>query len=99
MCCHNKNIQLWLFFLGKTELFEQPSNICIFIFICVCVCVCVCACVRVSVSLYMHIYMYMYKVKLATVVKGDPKAPFSVATTLRCKGEYNSFLWIALLYP
>ena len=26
--------------------------------------------------------MDRYKVKLATVVKGDPKAPFSVATTL-----------------
>ena len=32
--------------------------------------VCVCVCV---------------KVKLATVVKGDPKAPFSIATTPRCK--------------
>ena len=26
------------------------------------------------------------KVKLATLVEGDPKAPFSTATTLRCKG-------------
>ena len=26
-------------------------------------------------------------VKLATVVKGNPKAPFSVATTPRCFGE------------
>ena len=24
--------------------------------------------------------------KLATVVDGDPKAPFSIATTPRCKG-------------
>ena len=25
------------------------------------------------------------KVKLATVVEGDPKAPFSIATTARCR--------------
>ena len=31
------------------------------------------------------------KVKLATVVKGDQKAPFSIATTLRCRGGYYSF--------
>ena len=30
------------------------------------------------------------KVKLATLVEGDPNAPFSIATTLRCKGEYYS---------
>ena len=38
----------------------------------------------------------MSKVKLATVVKGDLKAPFSKATTPRCKGEHYSFPWIAL---
>ena len=27
------------------------------------------------------------KVKLATIVEGDPKAPFSIATTPRCTGE------------
>ena len=31
------------------------------------------------------------KVKLATLVKGDSKAPFSIATTRRCKGGSNSF--------
>ena len=35
------------------------------------------------------------KVKLATIVEGDPKAPFSIATTPR---RY-SFSWIAPLYP
>ena len=39
------------------------------------------------------------KVKLATLVKHDLKAPFSIATTLRCRGEHNSFPWIAPLYP
>ena len=34
-----------------------------------------------------------------TVVEGDQKAPFSIATTLRCRGGRNSFPWIAPLYP
>ena len=40
-----------------------------------------------------------YKVKLATLVKGDPKAPFSIATTPSCRGGRYSFPWIAPLYP
>ena len=43
--------------------------------------------------------MFKYKVKLATIVKGDPKVPFSIATTLRRKGGHYSFPWIAPLYP
>ena len=39
------------------------------------------------------------KVKLTTLVEGDPKAPFSIATTLRCRGERNSIPWVAALYP
>ena len=39
------------------------------------------------------------KVKLATIVEGDPKVPFSIATTPRCRGGRYSFPWIALLYP
>ena len=39
------------------------------------------------------------KVNLATVVEGDPKVPFSIATTPRCRGERHSFPWIAPLYP
>ena len=38
-------------------------------------------------------------IKLATVVEGNPKAPFSVATTPRCWGGRYSFPWIVLLYP
>ena len=41
----------------------------------------------------------LYKVKFATVVEGDPKPPFSIATTPRCRGECYSFPWIASLYP
>ena len=39
------------------------------------------------------------KVKLATIVEGNPKAPFSIATTPRCRGGRYSFPWIAQLYP
>ena len=39
------------------------------------------------------------KVKLVTIVEGDQKAPFSIATTLRCRGGHESFPWIASLYP
>ena len=42
---------------------------------------------------------FFVKVKLVTVVKGYPKAPFSIATTSRCRGRCFSFPWIALLYP
>ena len=36
---------------------------------------------------------------MATVVKGDQKAPFSIATTPRCRGGCYSFPWIAPFYP
>ena len=37
--------------------------------------------------------------KLATLVMGAPKAPFSIATTPRCRGGWYYFPWIAPLYP
>ena len=43
-------------------------------------------------------YMYI-KVKLATLVEGEPKASFSIATTLRYRGGRYSIPWIAELYP
>ena len=39
------------------------------------------------------------KVKLTTLVEGDPKVPFSIATTLGCRGGCHSIPWIAPLYP
>ena len=36
--------------------------------------------------------------KLVTLVKGDPKVPFSIATTSRCTGGHYSIPWIAPLY-
>ena len=49
--------------------------------------------------IYIYIYIYSKKVKLATIVKGDPKAPFSIATTPRCRGGRYSIPRIAPLYP
>ena len=37
--------------------------------------------------------------KLATIVEGDPKAPFSIATTPRCRGGRYSIPRIVPLYP
>ena len=34
-----------------------------------------------------HIYIYIYIYKLTTLVAGDPKVPFSIATTPRGRGE------------
>ena len=38
------------------------------------------------------------KVKLATIVEGDPKAPFSIATTPKCREGCYSFSRISPLY-
>ena len=39
-----------------------------------------------------------YKLFLVTVVEGDLKALFSIATTPRCRGGRYSIPWIASLY-
>ena len=31
--------------------------------------------------------------------RGQPEAPFSISTTLRCRGGCYSFPWITPLYP
>ena len=38
------------------------------------------------------------KVKLAAVVEGDQKAPFSISTTPKCWGGRDSIAWIAPFY-
>ena len=44
-------------------------------------------------------WLFIWKVvKLATVVEGDQKAPFSIATSPSCVGRY-SISWIAPLDP
>ena len=37
------------------------------------------------------VIIYVSKVKLATIVEGNPKAPFSIATTPMCRGGRYSF--------
>ena len=54
-----------------------------------CVCECVCVCVNIN----------NIKNKEVTVVEGDPKAPFSIATSPRCTGERYFFPWIVQLDP
>ena len=44
-------------------------------------------------------HTWLVKVKLVTIVKGKPKAPFSIATRPRCRKGCYSFPWIAPLYP
>ncbi len=39
------------------------------------------------------------KSEVGDLIEGAPKAPFSIATTPRCRGERYSFPWIAPLYP
>ena len=46
----------------------------------------------------MYVFLEVVLVKLVTVVEGDPIAPFSIATTPRCRGGYYSIPWIAPLY-
>ena len=38
-------------------------------------------------------------VKLVTLIEGDLKTPFSIATTPRCRGGHYSIPRIAPLYP
>ena len=58
------------------------------------------SCFLISYShIHTHTHIYIYKVKLATIVEGDPNAPFSIAATPRCRGGRYFFPWIAQLYP
>ena len=41
----------------------------------------------------------IFHIKLATIIVDEPKAPFSLTTTPRCRGEWYSFPRIAPLYP
>ena len=51
---------------------------------------------HISVLSYLFSFFFL---KLATIVEGDPKAPFSIATTPRCRGGRYSIPRIAPLYP
>ena len=49
-------------------------------------------------NIHTHTHTHIY-VKLAIVFKGNLRALYSIATTLRCRGGHYSFPWIAQLYP
>ena len=62
--------------------------------------------IKVKVLIFLFTFFQFYSVvsrdsksKLASIVEGEPKAPFSIATTPRCKEGRYSFPWIAPLYP
>ena len=48
--------------------------------------------------IFTNAYILICEVKLATVVEGDHKAPFSIATTPSCTGGRYSFPRIASLF-
>ena len=52
-----------------------------------------------SINFNHNYYIYISKVKLTTLVEGDLKAPFSIATTSRCREGRYSIPWFAPLYP
>ena len=57
--------------------------------------------ILINISLWYAVFaglQFIY-IKLATVVEGDLKGPFSLATTPRCRGGRYSFSWITSLYP
>ena len=49
-----------------------------------------------EILLYIYIYIYICS-SSPTVVEGDLKAPFSIATTQKGMGACYSFSWIATL--
>ena len=53
---------------------------------------------RQNVSLSFNQTYFWVVVKSATAVEGDPKAPFSIATTPKCRRGRYSFPWITSLY-
>ena len=44
-----------------------------------------------QLSYFLSLDDYLRSVKLVTVVEGDPKDPFSIATTPKCRDGHNSF--------
>ena len=53
---------------------------------------------RKKTDVYVYRRQFYMKVKLATVVEGDLKAPFSIAAILRRRGGRYFFPWIAPLF-
>ena len=77
----------------------------------ICKCVCMYACMYVYRCVYIYVYVCIYMCAYVCVclcisfyeackcLQGQKKAPFSIATTPRCRGGRYSFPWIAPHYP
>ena len=53
--------------------------------------ICIYKCTYMYIHTYTYIYIYIYIyiyacISWPTIVKGDPKAPFSIATMMKCRG-------------
>ena len=55
--------------------------------------------IKLSNSSYMCMKILLNVVKWATVINSDYKAPFSIATTPRCRRGRYTVPWIAPFYP
>ena len=47
----------------------------------------------------LQLHRNLLQLIILSKVEGDPKVPFSIATTPRCRGERHCILWIAPRYP
>ena len=56
------------------------------------------ACINEYMYKYICMNIYVSKVNLETIVEGALRAPFSIGTTLKCRGRLYSIPWIAPLY-
>ena len=57
-------------------------------------------CCESKPTIILHFFAIQFnvsKVKLATLIIGEPKAPFSKATIPRCRGGFYTIPWISLL--
>ena len=68
----------------------SPSDILFYFYLPLC---------RDAVSIFYSPSQQGYPKAKLTLVEGDSKAPFSIATTPRCRGACYSIPWIAPLYP
>ena len=83
--------QTWLFNLGMATVLEEEKFQIHYIYIYIY------THTHTHRYIYIYIYTHTHRVKLATFVEGNPKVHFSIATTPRCWGGHNSFLWVAPL--
>ena len=85
----NTHIVLWTYNILTTSI-KRHDWFCLVLF-------CV---ISIMVCYLIPNLFYPYKsVKLVTLIEGDPKVSFSIATTPKCREGCYSFPWITRLYP